>query len=83
LKKRRKRFEGQSRNEREVFTSSSYLEEEDGRDLATRGDCFMSTTEALYRLTRNERDKWDEDDELFIIKVPRKNKKVFYVGRLL
>ena len=31
----------------------------------------MSTTEALYRLTRNDRDNWDEDDEWFIIKVPK------------
>jgi hypothetical protein len=79
LKKRRKRFVGQSRNKREVFTSSSYPEGQDDRDVATRGECFMSTTEALYRLTRNERDKWDEEDEWLIIKVPRKNKKVFYV----
>jgi hypothetical protein len=59
--------------------SSSYPEEQDDRDLATRGDCVMSTTEALYRLIRNERDKWDEEDEWLIIKVPRKNKNVFYI----
>jgi hypothetical protein len=68
-KKRRKRFEG----------SSSYLEEEDGWDVATRGDCNISTAEALYRLTKNERDKWDDDDEWFIIKVPKKKKNWFYV----
>ena len=68
-KKRRKRFEG----------SSSYLEEEDGRDVATREDCNVTTAEALYRLTKNERDKWDDDDEWVIIKVPKKKKNWFYV----
>ncbi len=78
-KKRRKRFEGQRRNERKFSTSSSYLEGEDGWDEATRGDCVMNTTEALYRLTRNDKKTFDEDDEWIIIKVPRKGKKWFYV----
>ena len=76
--KRRKRFEGQRRNERVVTTSSPYLEED--RDVATRGDCVMNTTEALHRLTRDGRYNWDKEDEWIIIKVPKKaNGKIFYV----
>ena len=40
----------------------------------------MSTTEALYRLTSNEKDKWDEEDEWLVIKVPKRTQhKIFYV----
>jgi hypothetical protein len=73
---KRKRFEQDLvvPQERKVETSSAYLE--DDEDVDTRGDCVMNTTEALYRLTRNDNDKWDE---WLIIKVPRKGKKWFYV----
>jgi hypothetical protein len=72
--KRRKRFEGQCRNERKVFMGSSYLEDDDGSDVATRGDCVMSTSEALHRLTLNKNDKLDKEDEWLIIKVPTNGK---------
>ena len=68
--KRKKRFKGQ-RSMRKVSTSSSYLDEE-SREMATRGVGIMNTNRALYELTRNERDKWDDDDEWIIIKVPKK-----------
>ena len=77
--KRRKRFEGQCYNERKVMMSSSYLEEDDRSNIATREDCVMSTAEALYRLTRNKNDKLEEEDEWLIIKVPKKGKKLFFV----
>ena len=38
----------------------------------TRESCIMGTTEALYRLTSNDKDKWDEEDEWIVIKVPKK-----------
>jgi hypothetical protein len=61
-KKKRKRFEGQSRphSGRVVKVNSTYLKDEDGSDRATRGDCVMSTTEALHRLTRNEKDEMNK-----------------------
>jgi hypothetical protein len=63
--KRRSKFEGKSepKDQRTVTMNSSYLEDEDSSDVATRGDCVMSTTEALHRLTRNDRDNQEEDDE--------------------
>ncbi len=58
-KKRRRRFEGQSlpKSGRVVEMDPSYLEDDDGIDRAARRDCAMSTTEALHRLTRNEKDR--------------------------
>jgi hypothetical protein len=44
----------------------------------TRGSCFLGTTEALSRLTRNNKDKKDLDDEWVIIKVPKKMKGKFF-----
>ena len=38
----------------------------------------MHTTRALYELTRNERDKWDEEDEWLLIKVPKKGKQKWF-----
>jgi hypothetical protein len=79
--RRMKRFEGQGqpRNERRIMTSASYQKEEDGEDVATRGDCIMSTTEALQRLTRNERDEVNEDDEWLIVKVPKKQRLKYFM----
>ncbi len=40
----------------------------------------MSTTEALCRLTSNDKDKWDEEDEWIVIKAPKKTQhKIFFV----
>ena len=78
--KKRKRFkQKQPRNEREVHTSASYRNEDDGVDVATRGDCVMETTEALHRLTRNEKDEVNEEDDWLIIKIPRKQKLKYFM----
>ena len=39
----------------------------------------MSTTEALYKLTKFDEDKLDDDDEWLIIRVPKKDKRSFFV----
>ena len=39
----------------------------------------MSTTEALQRLTKNERDKVDEEDDWLIIKIPKKQKLKYFM----
>ena len=38
----------------------------------------MSTTEALYKLTKFEEDKYDEKDEWLIIRVPKNDKRSFF-----
>ncbi len=80
-KKKRKRFEEQSRphSGRVVTVNSSYLKDEDGSDRATRGDCVMSTTEALHRLTHNEKDEMNKGDEWLIIKVPRNQRLKYFM----
>ena len=40
---------------------------------------MMSTTEALQRLTRNERDEVDEEDDWLIIKIPRKQRLKYFM----
>ena len=77
-RKKRKRFEKEGKEQERIVTTSS-VHREDDADVATRGDCVMNTTEALFRLTKNEKDKWDEEDEWLIIKVPKKGKKWFLV----
>ncbi len=44
----------------------------------TRDTCIMGTKEALERLTRNEKDKLDSEDEWIILKVPKKTKGKFF-----
>ena len=39
----------------------------------------MSTTEALYKLTKFDEDRYDEEDEWIIIRVPKKDKRSFFV----
>ncbi len=46
------------------------------RPLATT--CIMGTKEALERLTGNEKDKSDSEDEWIILKVPKKMKGKFF-----
>ena len=38
----------------------------------TRGSCIMGIREALHRLTSNDKDKSDEEDEWIVIKVPKR-----------
>jgi hypothetical protein len=80
-KKRRRRFEEQSlpKSGRVVERNPSYLEDDDGIDRAARRVCAMSTTEALHRLTRNEKDERNEEDEWLIIKVSRKQKNKYFM----
>ena len=46
----------------------------------TRGSCIMGIKEALHRLTSNDKDKSDEEDEWIVIKVPKRTQhKIFFV----
>ena len=45
----------------------------------TRESCFMGTTKALHQLTRNDKEVWNDRDEWLIIKVPKKDKEIFFV----
>ncbi len=80
-KKKRKKFEGQSRphSGRVVEMNPSYLEEEDNSERSIRRDCGSRTTEALHRLTRNEKEERNEEDEWLIIKVRRNQRHKYFM----
>ena len=76
--KKRERFEsGGKQQARIVKMRSEYREDE--AVVATRGDCVMATTEALYKLTKFDEDRYDEEDEWLVIRVPKKDKRSFFV----
>ena len=52
---------------------------ENDADVVTRGDCVMATTEALYNLTKFDEDRYDAEDEWLVIRVPKKDKRSFFV----
>ena len=81
LREKKRNLEGKGRPLREEKreTSSSRYKGKDDEEEIHRGDCIMSTTEALYKLTKFEEDKYDEKDEWLIIRVPKNDKRSFFV----
>ena len=71
--------EGPENLNRELLPIAGDQRQADSLEPPTRSTCTMGISEALDRLTRNENDKQDSEDEWIVIKVPKKKRGKFFL----
>ena len=68
-----------AKGSRGELPSSGYQRPAPSQRQSTRGSCFMGTRKTLDRLTSYGKEDYDSEDEWLIIRVPKKDKKCFFV----